>query len=290
MTTRRRYLLLLLVLLLIGGAAALLQRILFPSGPRSLEVVSVTGDVSVVPAAGGAAQPLAAGAEIRPGDAVRTGRAGEAVMRGDGSATVTVREHSRVGVEGVLDGVSRFRLDEGRIEGRVNEGEGGGIQVSGGKDGAEVLTRGGKMAVGVDAGGTFAVAAMEGTATLSQGGTRRDLKAGEFAVVSGGNVEVGAIPTSVLLKVAWPEEGRTREKTATVDVQARPGTLLRVNDVSVAVGVDGRGQVPVELKEGENRVAVEAVDAVGNRTVGTSGAIVLDTRPPEIRGGAATWK
>lgn len=283
----RRYLALAAILLLLVGGAFLLQGVLFPSVPKSMEVLSVRGDVSVVGASG--EQKLAAGGQVLPGESVKTGHDGEAVMRGEGSSTITVTEHSSVEVEGVLDGVARLRLDEGRLLGDVS-GDGTAIRITGGKESASVLTRDGRTAVAIDASGDLSVATLRGTAALTHGGTTQEVPEGQVALVSGGKVAVGALPKSVLLKVAWPEEGRTlREKKQTVTVESGKATNVRVNDRVIAIGPDGKGTMEVELQEGENKIKVEAADVAGNKTETESGVIIVDTRPPDIKG-TTTWR
>ena len=284
---RRRYLALAAILLLLLGGAFLLQGVLFPAAAKSMEVLSVRGEVSVIGASG--ESKLAVGCQVLPGESVKTGHDGEAVMRGEGSSTITVTEHSSVEVEGVLDGVARLRLDEGRVLGDVT-GEGSSIQVRGGKEGASVLTRDGRTAVAVDASGDFSVATLRGTAALTHDGATQELAEGQVAVVSGGKVALGALPKSVLLKVAWPEEGRTRETKKTVTVESGKATSVRVNDRVIAIGPDGKGTIEVELQEGENKIKVEAADVAGNRSESESGVIIVDTRPPDIRGGPTQWR
>src|SRR5438874_11788080 len=112
----KRYLGLAVVLLLIVAAAIGAQKFLFPDAPKAMQVVSVSGDVSVL-GADGKLSGLVAGQKVRPGDQVRTGAAGEAVIRAtdEGSGTITLSEQSAVTVDGVLDGVARLHLQSGRV-------------------------------------------------------------------------------------------------------------------------------------------------------------------------------
>lgn len=284
----RRYLLLALVLLAIAGGTFLLQRILFPSAPKALEVVEVRGDVSVIGKGGEVG--LLKGARVLPGERVKTGAEGEAIMRGAGSSTITVSERSSVTVDGVLDGVARISVEEGFVRSRVKDGEGYGVEMRGGKENATVLTRGGDVSVGVDAGGNLAVATLDGSASLSHGGTTRELAKGQTAFVAGGKVELGEVPTSLLLKVAWPDAGRTRETKSEVSLTLPRGSEAYVNGAPVKVGPDGTGTAAITLAEGENTIKLEARDVAGNETVQESGVIVLDTRPPEIKSGGTKWR
>lgn len=277
------------MLFAIGGGTWLVQGMLFPEKPKALEVLEVRGDVSIVGAAG-QTSGLTKGARVLPGERVKTGAEGEAVMRGAGSATITVSERSSVTVDGVLDGVARISVEEGFVRSRVTEGEGAGIEMRGGKEGAKVLTRGGDVSVGVDAGGNLSVATLEGKASLEHGGTSRELGAGQTAIVAGGKVEIGSVSTDLLLDVAWPEAGTTRKPQSEVVVALPPGSTAHVNGVPVEIGTDGKGKALVTLEEGQNVITLEARDVAGNRKQEKSGVIVLDTRPPEIKTGGTRWQ
>jgi len=286
---RRRYVILALVLLAIAGGTFVLQRVLFPPKAKALEVLEVRGDVSIVGQEGGETA-LGKGGRVNPGDRVKTGPEGEAVMRGAGSTTITVAPRSSVTVDGVLDGVARINVEQGFVRSRVKEGEGAGVEMRGGKEDAKVLTRGGDVSVGVDAGGNLAVATLDGKASLSHGGVTRELGKGQTAFVAGGKVELGEVPTSLLLKVAWPAAGRTKEPASQIAVTLPRGSTAVLNGADVTVGPDGAGTANVTLKEGDNTLRLEARDVSGNVLVEDSGVIVLDTRPPEIKSGGTKWR
>jgi hypothetical protein len=287
---RRRYLLLVLILLLLAAGGVLSERILFPEAPKMLQVLSVRGEVTVE-GVGRPATVLAAGARIVPGDSLRTGPQGEAVLQGRGNSTVSVDEHTVVRLEGVAsDGLSRIAIQEGRIRAVVPDGSGG-VEVHGGSEGASVVTRGGDIAVGVDGRGDLSVADFRGTANLTAGSATQALKAGDQATVSHGKIRFGSIPTAVRVKVAWPDAGPTREALQKVEITAPPGVMVRLDDRPVALDSSGRAVETVELKEGENRLRLQAKDVAGNKPKEEdSGLMVLDTRPPEIRGGKPRWK
>ncbi len=288
---RRRYLVLAAILLLLAGGAALVQRVLFPDAPKTMEVLSVRGEVTIVDPVSGGNAILQAGTKLKPGETVKTGHEGEAILQGRGNATITLAEHSAVRLDDVSrDGVSKFALTEGRVRSVVPEGSGGGVEITGGNDKASVATRGGDIAVGIDGHGDLSVATFRGKASLTAGGATRELGVNELAVVSKGKVQIGAIPTSVLLKVAWPESGKTNEPKTNVQVVAPPGATVRVNDTAVTLDSSGRATVAVKLVEGENKIHLEAQDVVGNKRNEDSQTIVLDTRPPDIHGGKARWK
>lgn len=287
----RRYVVLAAVLLVIIAGAYGLQQLLFPKGAKALEVVSVRGEVSVIGADGESG--LTAGAKIEPGQSVRT-MTGEATLRGEGSATVTVTEGSRVTVGGVVDGVARLSLDEGRVIGFAKEGEGAGIEVTGGRDRASVSTKGGKFAASVDGAGDLAVAALEGTSKVRNGELTQDLVKGQQAILAGGKVEVGELPTAVLLKVDWPGGGVTREPIAKVKVAAPRGSKVRVNgkNVPLTANAEGKleGSAEVALEDGvATKLELRAEDVAGNTRVEESEPITFDGRPPDIRTGAIRY-
>src|SRR5579859_910265 len=257
--SRRRYLVLGVVLLVVVVAAIGLQRLLFPPVPEELEVISVKGDVTLL-TPGGPEAKLATGAKVKLGQTVRTGGEGEAVIRGEnqGAATVIVSDHSRVAVEEVREGVARIRLDEGRVTADQPDGSSGGVTITGGKDGASITTRGGRIAAALDPGGDLTMATLRGSATVRDGNITQDLPAGSQAIASGGRIEVGKIPSNILLHVSWPQLGKTRDPEAKVRVQVPHGTLLRVNDRLVSTGTNGAAVATVKLDEGANQIKIDA--------------------------------
>lgn len=280
----RRYVVLAIVLILIVAGAYGLQLVLFPKGAKALEVVSVTGEVSVIGEAGESG--LVAGAKIEPGQSVRT-LAGEATLRGEGSATVTLNERSRVTVSGVVNGVARLSLDEGRVIGFAKEGEGAGIEVTGGRDRATVSTKAGKFAAAVDGAGDLAVATLEGTAKVVNGDVTRDLTAGQQAILGGGKVEVGEIPKGILLMVKFPGAGLTKEPKQIVKVTAPRGSNVRVNGKKVALAPNAEGKLEgnaevVLVENVPTKLEVKAEDVAGHTMIDYSDEIMFDRTPPGI--------
>jgi hypothetical protein len=73
--------------------------------------------------------------------------------------------------------------------------------------------------------------------------------------------------TPPYLSIGGPEEG-TILRTAPIRLQgeSEPGVTLRLNGEPVALGADGRFDLPYRPSPGPNTVALEAEDAAGNRT------------------------
>jgi hypothetical protein len=78
-----------------------------------------------------------------------------------------------------------------------------------------------------------------------------------------------------------PNDLWINQKLLSVQGRVSPGSELRVNGKKAAVGDEGAYQVDLLLQEGENLIAFEATDAVGN-TSETERRVYLKTRPPAI--------
>jgi len=78
-----------------------------------------------------------------------------------------------------------------------------------------------------------------------------------------------------------PNDLWINQKLLSVQGRVSPGSELRVNGKKAAVNGEGAYQVDLLLQEGENLIAFEAKDAVGN-TSETERRVYLKTRPPAI--------
>lgn len=71
------------------------------------------------------------------------------------------------------------------------------------------------------------------------------------------------------LKIANPEDGEEffdKDKEAVVEGKSEPAVKITVNGFLAMIDSEGYFSKTIELKEGENEIKVEALDAAGNRT------------------------
>jgi flagellar hook assembly protein FlgD len=78
-----------------------------------------------------------------------------------------------------------------------------------------------------------------------------------------------------------PNDLWINQKLLSVQGRVSPGSALRVNGKDAAVDEEGAYQIDLLLQEGENLIAFEATDGVGNASE-TERRVYLKTRPPVI--------
>ena len=145
----------------------------------------------------------------------------------------------------------------------------------------------GSFAVGVS-GDVFQVDAREGDVVLSGVDVTR-LEEGQQATVVDRHAEIAPVPDALLLDVAWPTLGRTREKEGVLGGTTVPGARVVVTgpfgERSTRADATGAFELVVPLQEGENEVRVTSIDPLG-RTRELVGALGRrDTTGPRFQGG-----
>ncbi len=162
------------------------------------------------------------------------------------------------------------------------------MESSGSSAVAEAST--GSFAVFNDGKGLVAVVADAGEVKLTSGGGDTLLAAGEGARILGDAAAVReAVPRSVLLKVAWPEEKVTRVASVTLRGEAGPGAAVWVNGKEAQVAADGRFEAEVPLAPGVNSVSVTSMDRFG-RTADVEETLRVDRRPPPVKAQHEGWQ
>jgi len=257
------------------------------ASPVVVELSQAQGDVQVRrgPAQpwGPVQLPLSLGFD----DSVRTGVGGSASLKVGRDGTIHVRERTEVSVRQLLADRARFRLERGRIGATPGQIA---IAVESSGSGAVAEATTGSFAVFTDGRGLVAVVAEAGEVKLTSNGGDTVLAAGEGARVVGNAAPVReAVPRSVLLKVAWPDQKVTREINVTLHGEADPGAVVSVNGLETAVGSDGRFVAVVPLLPGKNRVSVTSVDRFG-RTADAEESVRVERRAPPVHAEHEGWQ
>ena len=278
--------------LLVAGAALAYRLLLGPSpGPPRvpapsggapaavrLTVAQTFGDVTIVRA--GARSRAAPGDELRADDALETAPGARVVLDGAGYQ-VQLDEDGSFDVREITAELSRFRLAQGLVSARVQD-PGHAVEIEG-DPGSVVRTRGGDLAV-ARSGGTVAVGVERGSAEFTASGGTVVLTAGQQSVAaSGGRPSAPApIPSSLLLKVTWPEERTTNHRRIVITGRTQPGAIVVLGEERVEVQPDGRFTHVIALREGRQRLSARA-RAVGGSASSEGPVILLDTRAPDPR-------
>jgi hypothetical protein len=260
-----------------------------PVAPNPVAVVlsAAQGDVQVRRGGQGPWSTVQVPLPLGLDDSVRTGVGSGATLKVGRDGSIEVRERTEVSVRQLLADRARFRLERGRI-GATPGHTAVAIESSGSSAVAQAST--GSFAVFNDGKGLVAVVAEAGEVKLTTRGGDAVLAAGEGARVVGAAAPLReAVPRSVLLKVAWPEQKETRESTLTLRGEADPGAMVSVNGRQAQVGADGRFEADVPLAPGINRVSVTSTDRFG-RTAGADEALRVDRRPPPVKAQHEGWR
>jgi hypothetical protein len=253
----------------------------------ALQVVDASGAVEV--ASGNAARAATPGEGLRAGDAVRTTEATAwAVLRAGTGSEIRLEGGTDLRVLAATDEGVELELDGGRVRAEV----GGDRPLTIRSGDRSIQATDAAFTVGVD-GATAAVEVTRGDVALAGFGAIGALTAGERAVALGdGGAVLAPIPDAVVLSVDWPEGRRTRAASAPVVGRAPPGARVTLRapegpPLVVQADAEGRFEATIPLREGEQPVVVEAVDALG--AVLTERVVIeRDSTPPTIRGGAGS--
>ncbi len=274
----------LFVVVLIFTLGAIGYRFLFGDDlAERFRVVTVAGDVQHQHA-GGATEPALAGAALETGDRILSGNGGQAVLGLGAGTRVTVDSRSSVRVLGITDDGVRLELEEGRVKATVRPSGGRvGVVSSGRQFGGDDAD----FTVARDADGTVAASAERGAIEVSGVDGVVELTAGEDLIVAPGGSPLRApAAESLLLQVAWPSAGRTREREVAMAGQTQPGATVTVSGgarpVVVKAGKDGQFSARVPLAEGKNALRVSATSILGRTADVAAAELVLDTKAPSV--------
>ncbi len=275
----------LLVVCLIFAVGAVGYRVLFGAGLADrFRIVTVQGDVRHLRSDGEGATAQA-GETLEEGDRIVSGDGGSAVLGLGADTRVSVDARSSVKVMGVTDEGVRLELEGGKVKATVRPGSGRVGVVS---DGREVTATDAEFTAVRDGEGNLAVSTERGRVELTGVSGVAELKEGDDLVAPAGGGSPLRAPASdaLLLQVAFPAPGRTREQEVTVEGSTQPGATVTVKGgarpVSARAGKDGRFVAKVPLAEGKNALEVEATSLLGRSAEVARAELVRDTTVPQV--------
>lgn len=261
------------------------------AGPPELEhaeLVATRGTVQVRSAEGRWID-AAVGQRLGTDDAVRAGRNAEATLRMGNGVEVRLSPRSEFSIRELTAEVSKIRLEEGHVTASVDENGKRVLKVAARGTDAEAESSGGQFGVVTDGKGQLAVATTTGKVKLSAAGESVEVAAGETSSVAGGAPAAPRpIPSSLFLKVGDLGSRKTNKAQIVVTGQTEPGSLVKVEGAVARVDAKGRFKVPVALKDGENKIAVDVVDASGRTRTQTLPPVTVDRVKPKIEA-ETTW-
>jgi hypothetical protein len=216
-------------------------------------------------------------------DVVRTVPGANAVLRLSAGGEIELREKVEIRLDRLSAAGSTVDLRHGKVVARV----GGDARDTLAITARETLTSTegpAHLVVQADEHGQVSVAALKGTARFAAAGKTVVLAEGTQTRSSHAGAppdDPEKIPEEVLLRVVWPE-GEHHSDRATIEGHVTSASLVTINGAPTAVGEDGKFRAAISLREGANRVRVQAEDLAG-RTRGATGTITRrPTRPPKL--------
>ncbi len=298
-----------LLLGLVGGglfAATRLSRALFerpqPGAPVVAAALPVGIPVAAVDAGGDASifQVVSANGQVdayRDGrwiaihrgdlltrdDVVRTVPGANAVLRLSAGGEIELREKVEIRLDRLSAAGSTVDLRHGKVVARVGGDARDTLAITARE--TTTSTEGpAHLVVQADEHGQVSVAALKGTARFAAAGKTVILREGTQTRSSRAGAppdDPEKIPEEVLLQVVWPE-GEHHADSATIEGHATSASLVTINGTPTAVGEDGRFRATLPLREGANRVNVQAEDLAGRTRAATGTITRRPTRPPKL--------
>ncbi len=205
--------------------------------------------------------PIQVGEQLALQDVVLTGPSARAVIRRGANTEIEIHEKVEVRLDRFTDDSTTLDLIRGKVEGGVaRPGETLEIRAGATRSSNEGVAR---FVISRDARGAVGAAAKVGTALFSAAGQQVHLSEGteSFAAPGKPPSEPETIPEEVLLSVIWP--AARGEERAQVKGKVRPSSSVKVNGVDTAVRADGSFTASLALREGANKVEIQAEDLSG---------------------------
>jgi hypothetical protein len=215
-------------------------------------------------------------------DVVRTVPGAHAVLRLSAGGEIELRERVEIRLDRLSAAGSSVDLRRGKVVARVGaEHETLAITARETRTSTEGPAH---VVVQADDKGQVSVAAIKGTARFAAAGKTVVLPEGTETRSSKAGAppeDPERIPEAVLLQVVWPE-GERHGETAAISGRVGHASLVTINGNETPVGADGHFTATVPLREGANRVSVEAEDLAGRKRQAATNLVRRPTRPPTL--------
>jgi hypothetical protein len=232
--------------------------------PVELKIGQVQGTVEIR-SADGQWTPVSRGQVLKAADEVRTGEASFAILVGGEQYEVRMEAETVVSVEELTDSISRVMLGGGMATASVAGTGKHTFEVRAKGSDAVARTRRGTFAISNNQSGTVAVGTREGEVEFAGAGKTVIVRAGQQSVARPGQApsDPAPVPTSLLLKVNWPQGSVITRKAVVITGVAEPGSRVAVQGKSVPVDSQGRWRLSLRLPEGKSALSVRAQGVSG---------------------------
>ena len=248
------------------------------AAPESLRVSAVSGSVEVS-GGDGVWRPAHAGDALSSRDRIRTGDDGEVQLASGDGSRVKLLAATNARVAELRRELKRLTLGAGMLEADVRDDPARVFEVELDNEGGAARTRGGAFTASSNGAGSAAVATRRGEVILSARGREVVIRTGQYARIAPGAPPEAPqpVPSSLFLKVEWPE-GSSRRSEIAIAGQTAPGARVRVEGHYLPVDARGRYSTTVRLPDGEHQLHVHAVDVGGHVADEKSPRILVDTK------------
>lgn len=280
-----------LLVLVLGYAG---YRVVFSEDHAAgVEVVLARGEV-LRAGADGARAPLVPGDVVRARESVVVGEGSQAVLGVGEGTRLELEARSTLRVVDVDATGLRVELEQGRVSARVRAGS---TPLGLTSRGRAIYADDADFTVAVDAEGALAVQPDRGQVrveglTEGESGPTALGTGSRLTALPGRSPVIEAVPAQLLLEVGWPGAASTRQAEVLLEGRTGPYAEVRVGDgdawTRVRADHEGHFQAQVPLQEGENRLRVQATDALGNRREDEL-SLVRDSTAPLITGSEVQW-
>ncbi len=258
--------------------------------PVHVQLGGIEGTVEVR-SPDGTWRAVSTGEPLRSADTLRTGERSSAVLVGADAWEVRMSSGTEITIGELTASISRLMLANGMATASVRGEARHTFEVRAAGSDAVARTQSGEFAMSNDGKGTVAVGTRSGEVELAAGGKVVIVRAGQQSLVRPGQApgEPTPVPSSLLLKVKWPERRLTRSRRLVVSGSTDPGAHVEVRGKVITADADGRFTQKLELSEGRNVVDVRAT-SVGGTTTTSDADLQVDTRGPGIGIDSNLWK
>jgi hypothetical protein len=237
-------------------------------------------------------EPVKPGDRFGDSDEIRTGVYSEAILYLRGASSIVVSPNSNFIIGKEVVDRSSFELGEGQITATLKPLDQREYEFSSRGGDAVASAQQGEFSFANDGKGTVVVDNHEGNVKVQSKGKEVVLGKGKRSVVTPERPPSDAmpIPASLALQVKWPAAKLDRVQT-TISGKTAAGAMVLVNGVMVRADAEGNFSLELPLRQGSNRLVVNATDSVGNSITSESQEIQVDTKPPDLKVDAqGLWK
>jgi hypothetical protein len=267
------------------------QPVVDPVLPSALSLTETQGKVEIG-REGTGWKTAEVGTVLSARDRIRTDPTARAVLSKPGVFSVELDAGSEFEVKSLAEDVSKFLLEEGMLSADVVENPDKVFEVNAAESVAR--TRGGSFKMSLDRQGLVALGTAKGEVQVQAAGKVIQVREGFVTRIAKGKPPQDPIkvPSNLFLRVRWPKKKELSRRKLVLAGRTAPGARVRVEGAIVQVDSKGKFRHVVALKEGVNKLKIDAYDVGGNQNTLNSPSMKVDTKPDafHIRTSPEMWK